>query len=617
MVTDMSKKSQAKALSFVFTLLASCQNPKPMKEVIVDRPDVHSYAELSQIHHLNLDLIVDFEKNIIEGSATYDILPNGADHITLDIQGPEIDQITVDDQEVEYRLGEQDPILGQALRIPIHSDSKKISVHYKTQSDAGALQWLSPMQTSGKKHPFMFSQGEAILTRTWIPIQDSPGIRFTYEATLHVPAELMAVMSATNVQTKNTNGIYHFTMPQPVPAYLIAIAVGDLSFKILGPRTGVYAEPSVLEKAANEFVDTEHMITAAENLYGPYAWDRYDLLVLPPSFPFGGMENPRLTFVTPTVIAGDRSLVSLIAHELAHSWSGNYVTNSNWNDFWINEGFTTYFERRIMESLYGRDYSEMLASLALQEWKDLVLEMGDTSKDSYLHLDLIHRNPDDGMTNIAYEKGSFFLRMLEEKIGRERFDVFLKNYFAAHAFQSMDSEKLIEYMNTHLPLDSLQIDLASWIYRPGIPADTPIPASDRFNKVEAAFVKMNSTGIYDTKLTKDWSSHEWIHFISLLPEDASVQLLKNMDLAFKFTTSGNCEILDIWFEKAIKAGYAKDIMDKIEAFLVQIGRRKYIMPLYKAFKTTGQLETARKIYAQARPNYHSVSVNSVDLLLKE
>ncbi|MBK7608254.1 MAG: hypothetical protein IPI18_14050 [Saprospiraceae bacterium] len=291
------------------------------------------------------------------------------------------------------------------------------------------------------------------------------------------------------------------------------------------------------------------MITAAENLYGPYAWDRYDLLVLPPSFPFGGMENPRLTFVTPTVIAGDRSLKSTIAHELAFFVDGNYVTNSNWNDFWINEGFTTYFERRIMESLYGRDYSEMLASLALQEWKDLVLEMGDTSKDTYLHLDLIHRNPDDGMTNIAYEKGSFLLRMLEEKIGRERFDVFLKNYFAAHAFQSMDSEKLIEYMNTHLPLDSLQIDLASWIYRPGIPADTPIPASDRFNKVEAAFVKMNSTGIYDTKLTKDWSSHEWIHFISLLPEDASVQLLKNLDLAFKFTTSGNCEILDIWFEK--------------------------------------------------------------------
>lgn len=613
----MKKNKVLFLLFLIWGLLFSCKNEIQKSEMSNNLRDIHSFAEEAIITHLSLDLDVDFEHQTLSGTAAYIINPNSAERIVLDVNGPDIATVKVDGIEVKFVLGNSDNILGQPLYIPINKDSKTISVTYTTKPNAAALLWLSPRQTQGKNQPFLFSQGEAILTRSWIPIQDSPGIRFTYEATVKVPSKLMAVMSATNVQIKSTDGVYHFKMPQPIPAYLIALAVGDLAFKSISNRSGVYAEPSILDKATNEFTDTEKMIVAAENLYGPYAWDRYDLLVLPPSFPFGGMENPRLTFVTPTVIAGDRSLVSLIAHELAHSWSGNYVTNGNWNDFWINEGFTTYFERRIMESLYGRQYEEMLASLAKKDWEDINRDLGDSSKDTHLHLDLKGRNPDDGMTNIAYEKGSFMLRMLEEDLGRERFDIFLVNYFKEHAFQSMTSEKLLVYMKSHLPIDSMKINIDEWVYGPGIPANAPNPVSDKFSKVETAFHLMNTTNHWDKNITKDWSSHEWVHMISLISPEMKFNQLAVMDKAFNFSNSGNCEILDAWFEKAILAGYAPEILEKIREFLVQIGRRKYVMPLYKAFKTSGQLETARQIYSQARPNYHSVATNSIDALLKE
>jgi len=608
-----------KSLCFLIFLFAAqaCKTVQDDKSTPMIRKDIHSYAEDAVIKQLILDLEADFENRVLKGSATYQIETHGAEYIVFDLRGPEIFTVLVDGENADYKLGTEDPILGQALVIPVKPGSKTVSIFYQTRPDADALQWLSPQQTSGHQYPFLFSQGQAILTRTWIPIQDSPGIRFTYQATIRVPKELMAVMSARNVQVKNPDGIYRFTMLQPVPAYLMALAVGDLAFKATGARSGVYAEPSVLEKAAWEFGDTEAMIAAAEQLYGPYAWERYDLLVLPPSFPFGGMENPRLTFATPTVIAGDRSLVSLVAHELAHSWSGNLVTNADWNDFWINEGFTTYFERRIMEALYGREYSEMLASLALAELHRLVLEIGPQSKDSHLHLDLKGRNPDDGMNSIAYEKGYFFIRLLEEKIGRSRFDEFLKKYFSEHAFQTMNSERLLEYMKRHLPLDSLQINAEEWIYHPGIPANCPAPVSDRFDKVEQAYRQMAASQHWDTLLTSGWSSHEWVHFIAQVPDTVHPAQLKKMDQAYRFSESGNGEILDIWFEKAIRGGYSPEILERIEDFLVHIGRRKYLMPLYKAFKATGQIETARRIFNRARPNYHSVSANSVEQLLKE
>jgi hypothetical protein len=358
----------------------------------------------------------------------------------------------------------------------------------------------------------------------------------------------------------------------------------------------------------------EKMVEAAESLYGPYAWGRYDLIVLPPGFPFGGMENPRLTFATPTVVTGDRSLVALVAHELAHSWSGNMVTNATWNDFWLNEGFTVYFERRIMEKLYGKDYVDMLATL---EYQELLGEMKDIStgehpEDTQLKLQLAGRDPDEASTAIAYQKGAFFLNYLEEKAGRERFDAFLKQYFQAHQFGTMTTEEFLDYLKKNL-LDKYGIDanVDEWVYQPDLPAAFPVPSSDRFARAEAAAKNVAET-LPDTT---GWTSHEWVHFIRQLPENVDVASLEKLDASYGLSKSGNSEILFAWYETAIRRGYSGQILPQIENFLVNVGRRRFVLPLYRAFKETGQSATAKAIFEKARSGYHAVSYLSVEEVL--
>src|SRR4051794_5824957 len=367
--------------------------------------DIHSFSrpDEASIKHLALDLTVDFDRQQLSGTARLDLDNRGARELVLDTNGLTVAKVTADGAPAAFTLGDPVKYLGQALTIGITAETKSVSIDYTTSPDAAAVQWLSPEQTAGGKHPFLFTQSQAILARTWVPCQDSPGVRMTYEATVRVPRGLLAVMSAENPTETSADGVYRFRMPQPIPSYLLALSVGDLAFRPLGRNSGVYAEKPVVEAAAYELADTQKMIDAAEQLYGPYRWGQYDILVLPPSFPFGGMENPRLTFATPTILAGDRSLVSLVAHELAHSWSGNLVTNATWNDFWLNEGFTVYFERRIMEAVYGRDYSEMLARLGMQDLEQVVEELGPASRDTHLLLDLTGRDPDDAANKLAYE----------------------------------------------------------------------------------------------------------------------------------------------------------------------------------------------------------------------
>ena len=496
-----------------------------------------------------------------------------------------------------------------------------MQVAYRTHPAAAALQWLQPDQTAGAA-PFLFTQSQAILARTWLPCQDSPGIRFTYEATVQVPPHLLALMSAENPRQLAPDGRYHFRMAQPIPAYLMALAVGDLRFEPLGTRVGIYAEPATLPAAVHEFVDLEAMVAAAEQLYGPYAWDRYDLLVLPPSFPFGGMENPRLTFVTPTIITGDRSLTSLVAHELAHSWSGNLVTNATWNDFWLNEGFTVYFERRIMEHLYGRDYAEMLQVLGQTALHHTLAELGPTSPDTHLRLDLAGRDPDDGLTEIAYEKGCALLLTLEQLVGRPRLDSFITEYFARFRFRSMDTATFLDYLRAELlaPVPGLEerLNLAAWVDGPGLPTNAPVAHSARFAAVEAAGVQL-AAGFSPAALAPDttaWSSHEWTHFLHGLAEAKPASpALAALDAEFHFTQSGNAEILAAWFPLAIAADYAP-AGAALETFLVRVGRRKFLTPLYRALLATpGGKARAREIYRRARPNYHTVATATLDALL--
>lgn len=592
------------------------------------RIDKHSFARPNEvkIKHLDLDIKIDFQTKIISGKAI--LFPEnlkGSKKFFIDSKKLNISKITLDADEkpTTFNTAPEVPFLGQEVQIAILPETKSVNIYYQTSPQGSeALQWLEPSQTTGKKYPFLFTQGQAILSRSWIPCQDSPGIRFTYNARVQVPKTHLAVMSAENPVQRNDSGIYHFTMKQPIPAYLIALSVGDIQFQPIGKRTGVYAEPATLPKAAYELAEMEKMLEAAEKLYGAYAWERYDLIVLPPSFPFGGMENPRLTFATPTILAGDRSLTSLVAHELAHSWSGNLVTNATWDDFWLNEGFTVYFERRIMEALYGKPYSDMLAVLGFQDLKNTLAELMPTdSLGTCLKLHLEGRDPDEGMNDIAYEKGYCFLRNVENSVGRERFDDFLKNYFAKHAFGTITTEVFLQYLENNLFAGKAaayqQLNANNWVYKPNIPATYPQPTSERFesvDKVLATWAKDFKT--IDKATTKTWSSHEYLHFLRNLPEQLDATKMAQLDATFGFTKSGNSELQFEWYMNAIRHQY-KPADIAMTDFLTRTGRRKFIVPLYKALAETPEgKKRAQQMYATARPNYHFVATNTLDALLK-
>jgi len=576
--------------------------------------DPHSYARPDEVrvHHIVLDLNVDFAKKQLSGTATLNI--HNQSHtktLILDTDGLDIHSVKLlpGGTPAQFSLASPDPILGRRLQIAVEELTTAVTIDYTTSPDAKALQWLEPAMTAGKKHPFLLSQSQAILARTWVPLQDTPQVRFTYDATLHVPKELLAVMSAENPQARNEQGVYQFRMPNPVPSYLLAVAVGDLEFRPFDTRSGVYAEPSMIEAAAKEFSDTPNMIKAAEELYGPYRWGRYDLLLLPPSFPYGGMENPRLTFLTPTVLAGDKSLVSLIAHELAHSWSGNLVTNATWSDFWLNEGFTTYFEHRITEKLYGREYSEMLWRLGVTDAKEELATL--PPKDQGLYIDLAGRNPDDAPGTV-YEKGALFLRLLEETAGRDAWDRFLRAYFDTHAFQPTTTPAFIAYLKNALPDVAKKVSLDEWIYGSGIPANAPQPQSEAFTRVEAqadAFAKGGPASAIDMS---KWSSHERVHFIQSLP-NLYPEHLQALDARFHLSESGNSEVLSAWLEKSLDSGN-KAVYPAVERFLTTQGRRKFLKPLYEKLAKS-DMAFARKIYAKARPTYHPVSQASIDEVL--
>ena len=582
--------------------------------------DHHSHArpEEAVITHLDLDIAVDPAERTIMGTATYRIA--GAEHgrIILDTDDIRVESVT--DQAgapLPFELGDS-TILGRPLEVALKPTTASIAITYRTGRNAKALQWLSPQQTADKEHPFLFTQGQAILTRTWIPVQDSPGIRFTYDATVRVPKELMAVMSAINPQERSSDGVYHFKQERPIPAYLIALAVGDIVFKPVDERTGVYAERSVVGKAAWEFADMGDMLRAAEDLYGPYRWGRYDVIVLPPSFPFGGMENPCLTFATPTILAGDRSLTALVAHELAHSWSGNLVTNATWNDFWLNEGFTVYFEGRISEAIYGPDYAGMLQQLGRQDLESTLAQIAKSKhpEDSKLRLALAGRDPDDGMTDVAYEKGAAFLRLVESKVGRAKFDAFVRQYFDAFAFQSMTTDRFLSYLDSELLApNKVSLNIAEWIDGEGLPTNAPTPVSDRFVKVEAEIKRWENGARPQELATKEWSTFEWMHFLRHLPKELAEDRLKELDKAFGFTNSGNAEVLAAWFEVCIRNDH-DPAFGRLDDFLATVGRRKFLVPLYaEMIRTEKGRIMAQTIYKNARPNYHSVSVRTIDELL--
>ncbi len=605
-------------------LMAACGNPASQSSSntatdstdVVHDPHTQSNADSVTLKHLSLDIAVSFDQKKITGRADWTIENRGnAAQLDLDDYGLHIDSVAVDGKKSGFSIAPPRPYLGSKLSIPITAQSKEVSIWYATTDSARALQWLSPDQTASKKQPYLYTQSESINARSWVPCADGPGIRFTYDARVTVPKGLIALMSAENPQAKNDSGIYHFRMENPVPAYLMALAVGDISFRPIDARSGVYSEPTVVDKARYEFADVGKMINTAESLYGPYRWGRYDVLVAPPGFPMGGMENPRLTFCTPTVIAGDRSLVNLIAHELAHSWSGNLVTNATWNDIWMNEGFTVYIERRITEAMTDKSYVDMLWELGYQDLEAEVARLGKDSRSTWLKQDLAGHDPDDGLSDIPYEKGAAFLWLIERNVGRDRFDPFLKEYFASHAFKSITTEAFLQYLRTHLIQgDSAlekKLDIKAWVYGPGIPANCPRADSERFTKVNDERNQFLAGTSPAQLATQAWTTHEWLYFLRGLPETLTKEQMANLDAQFHFTQSGNSEIADLWYILAVRHHY-NQAYAAMENFLSRVGRQKFLEPVYEELMKTGQQELARKIYSAYRKNYHPLTQALID-----
>lgn len=600
-------------------LLAACYGSPTSKVFSVNTPDTHSSARPAEVRsvHLDLNLNLDFEAKVATGHVVHHLerIDQNAPFV---VDTSDLSILEVTDEHGESLVWELSDELGEwrgrSLTIQLGTLTQSVKIQYQTSPTAEAMQWLSPEQTAGKAKPFLFTQGQAILTRSWIPLQDSPGVRVTWKAQISAPEGMTTVMSA-NWRSEN-DGQTAFSMNLPVPSYLIALACGDIASLPISGRCAVWAEPSILQSATTELDDLERMVQATEELFGPYRWGRYDVLFLPPSFPFGGMENPCMTFATPTILAGDKSLVALIAHELAHSWSGNLVTNATWRDFWLNEGFTVYLEQRIMEHVYGKDRAVMEIALGMQGLQDELRDLPES--DQILHIDLTDRNPDDGMTAVAYDKGAAFLRRLEEVFGRQRMDVFLRQWFDEHAFQSLTTATFLEFLDQRLLATdrqlATQVDVVGWVNGFGLPGDAPIPESERFAAVDAAVTSFMAGTPPPELHTKGWVTQQWLRFLSGLKQPTQGQMAA-LDEAFEFTRSGNSEVLSAWLQIAARNNFHA-VDARLDLFLMTVGRRKFLVPLYEALlEADDGKRRADAIYKRARMRYHAVSQRTLDQLL--
>jgi len=600
--------------------------------------DYHSFANVDQFRttHIELDLRVDLEGKAISGVVELELkrLDPRATQLVLDTKDLMINDVTQKSADVlgataknqtiwvsrPFHLEKPDPILGSALVIDLPPSRKPVEfirIDYETLPTAAALQWLTPKQTAGRRKAFLYTQSEPIGARTWIPLQDTPQVRATYKARIHTSPDVVAVMSAENDRGAKRNGEYSFVMPQAIPSYLIALAVGDLEFKETGPRTGVYAEKPVVKAAAKEFADTESMIAAGEKLFGPYRWTRYDILVLPPSFPVGGMENPRLSFITPTVIAGDKSLVSVIAHELAHSWSGNLVSNATWRDLWLNEAFTVYLESRITTVVYGEQRASMEAVLGLQSLRKELARL--PPKDQVLAIDLRDRDPDLVFSDVPYQKGRLFLGYLDAKFGRDRFDAFLRGYFDHFAFKSITTEQFNEYLALNLldrfPGIVTHAEVLAWENDPGLPIGAVLPVSSVFSQVDDARTAWLGGKLEPKKFGLDWVTQQWLYFLDNMPAALRAVELGRLDQAYGLTRSQNAEIEHSWLALVIRNDYQPSY-GRLEEYLTTVGRRKLISPLYvDLMKTSSGSAFAKRVYAKARPGYHPETVAAIDAIV--
>jgi leukotriene-A4 hydrolase len=581
--------------------------------------DPTSYADLTQgkIKHIDFHIRIDFDSRTLDVEANYQMQEPAHGSLYLDTYKLEIREARIDDQQLAWELDSSDETLGERLHLKGLAGASSFILKFRTSPEARALQWMSPTQTAGGKQPFLYSQCQASNARSIFPCQDMPSVRFTYTAQVETPAGLTAVMAAERVEASEEKGRFSFRMPQPIPSYLFAIAAASLEFRELGPRTGIYAEPPVIDAAAWEFAETEKTMVEAEKLLGPYLWGRYDMLVLPPSFPFGGMENPRLTFLTPTAILGTRGQANLVTHELAHAWTGNLVTNATWQDFWLNEGWTTYAETRITEILEGKEAADLNAVYDEKRIYAIMERVGMDSPLTCLKRPQDGRDADSMTSVLAYTKGCFFLKECEYAIGRERFDAFIQKYMKRFQFQSLTTEEFLDFLKTELPEVFEKVDVESWIYKPGMPDSWHKPQSPLYDEVEKALRDIDEGRLPAREQVRGWHRYQMLSFLQGLPNAIPVDACQQLDEVLELEKKNDDHFLSYFYATCIVSGY-REILPRVETFVEKIGRMLYIMPIGRALVASDWArDRARPLFERVRERHHPVTINAVDGFLKK
>lgn len=588
----------------------------------MSRRDPHSYADLDQgrVAAMDLDLFVDFGTRRLEGTAVARLAAPAAGPLDLDTRDLDIRQVRdASGRDLPFRLAAADAVLGSKLTVDLAPGTREISIVFATSPQASALQWLQPAQTDGGVHPYLFSQCQAIHARSVIPCQDSPLARFTFTARMTVPEPLSAVMAAAPGRSapgeRPGTRTFSFSMPQSIPPYLFAFAVGDIVSRDLGPRSRVYTEPATLDKAAWEFAGVDGMLQAAEGVFGPYLWERFDFLVMPGSFPYGGMENPRLTFLTPTLLAGDRSLVNVLAHELAHSWTGNLVTNATVDHFWLNEGFTVWAERRILEKLHGTEAKALAAAIGRNGLLEAMAQFGTDSPFTRLQTESEGKDPDEFYSLVPYEKGFLLVSLLEHAVGRPRFDAFIKKYIEHFRFTSITTDDFMAFLERELPGAADQVRAREWIHQPGLPDNAPVFTSPQLTVLREQAAAWAKGGRPEVAAAKAWRPEDWQIFLQAMPRTLPEADCRWLDENFGLTRQGNSEILCNWLVIAAGSGY-QPAFPRIRSFLGQVGRMKYLKPLYTTLhKNPDTRPLAAEIFAQNAGGYHPIARGGIERIL--
>ncbi|KAL7571749.1 hypothetical protein ACA910_002844 [Epithemia clementina (nom. ined.)] len=618
----------------------STRSPTAKKKRIPEDGSSRSNPNEVAVTHLQWELEVDFDESILRAEARYTIrrVDSMAPWLSLDTAKLHIESVT--DQtgkELEWSLHAEEPgkgYLGSQLDIEIPDSVTQVAIKYETSPQSTALQWLHPSQTVGKEYPYVYSQCQAIHARSLLPCQDRPGVKFTYRAKTRVPSWAVCVMGAVQIHSFEDDHKFGkvsvWMQDVPVPSYLIAIAVGQLERKEISSRCALWSEPAIADIAANEFSETEDFLRTAESIAGiSYVWGRYDLLCLPPSFPFGGMENPCLTFVTPTLLAGDKSLVGTIAHEIAHSWTGNLVTNATWDHFWLNEGWTKWFERKIMARIRNDErYIDLDAIGGYKmlrdtvnnkdmppEWTKLVTNFGDV-------------DPDSAYSIVAYEKGFNLLMALERRVGTDAFEKFFRDYLKNFANSTLTSYDFRDFCMSYFSRHNNNLrdfDWDSWFHDPGMPPDEP--HFDRTWSMEAenlaeAWIAVDRNGEPAPSVSiQSWTSNQKVSFLDTLQiltgnQPLQIGTLNSLHKEYGFGESQNAEILFRYCQLAL-AAEDESILLVVLHFVTSQGRMKFTRTLYRAMFASKKFRNiAKAAFLENREFYHSTTAKLIasDLL---